>query len=181
MAPGGKDAAGAAGNKDTGTKEKCLGCGKSLTNTHCHQCTVCGLWIHKSCSGITDEFFKHLEDQVKNTGAAYWACRPCTNYSAGITRNMRRVEQKVDGLADSVDEMKEGLQATKDELKKVSDKVTKVEEKIEAATERSSDMVFEELREREARRLNLVIHGVPECDIEGAVGKDRQGGTRNSV
>ncbi len=145
-----KDKEQAEGKEAASSKadNKCLGCGKSLTNTHCHQCTICGLWIHKGCSGVTDEFFKHLEDQVKNTGMAYWACRPCTAYSQGITRKMRQVESKVEGLVITVDEVKGGLEEVKDEVKKVKDKVTKVEEKIAEATEKNNDIVFEELRER---------------------------------
>lgn len=45
---------------------------------------------------------------------------------------------------------------------------------MDKMAEISSDYVFEEIREREARRLNLVLYGVPECTQEGATGKDRQ-------
>ena len=165
-----------AGGKETASSRdsKCLGCGKTLNNTHCHQCTVCGLWIHKSCSGITDEFFKHLEEQVKNTGMAYWACRPCTAYSQGITKKMRQVEAKVDSLVNNVNGIKDDLEEVKDEAKKVSDKVDNLEVKLAGAAEKNNDTIFEELRERESRRLNLVLHGIQECDTAGATGRERQ-------
>ncbi len=56
----------------------------------------------------------------------------------------------------------------------MKDTVTKVEEKISEASEKTCDTVFEELRERDARRLNLILHGVPECDQEQATGRVKQ-------
>ena len=34
-------------------------------------CTVCGLWIHKGCAGLTDELFEFLDKQLQATGMAY--------------------------------------------------------------------------------------------------------------
>ncbi len=155
-------------------ENSCLGCGKRLTNTHCHQCIICGLWIHKGCSGISDEFFKHLEDQVKNTGSAYWACRPCSTYSQGITKKMRAVETKVDQIKDSVEEVKDTLTAVKTSVEQVGSRVKKIEEAAASGAENNNNIVFQELRERDSRKNNLVIHGLRECDVEGASGKDRQ-------
>ncbi len=155
-------------------KEKCLGCGKTLSNSHCHQCTVCGLWIHKVCSGISDEFFKALEDQVKNTGMAYWACRPCTAYSQGITRKMRAVETKVTELGETVEEVRDNVNEVKSKVSTLEGLVKKAEEKAATAAEKNNDIIFEELREREARRLNLVLHGIAECNREAATGREKQ-------
>ena len=165
------------GEKDK--DNKCLGCGKTLANTHCHQCTICGLWVHKACSGISDDFFKALEEQVKNTGMAFWACRPCTAYSQGITRKVRQVETRMEQLSVEIEEVKGGVKENTTEITKVADRVNKVEEKVAAATEKNNDLVFEELRERESRRLNLVLHGVRECSDPTATGKDRQQWDKN--
>jgi hypothetical protein len=36
----------------------CLGCSKKFKQSeYSLQCTICGLWIHKTCSGITDELY----------------------------------------------------------------------------------------------------------------------------
>ncbi len=135
---------------------------------------VYDLWIHKTCSAISDEFFKHLEEQVKNTGMAYWACRPCQSYAQGITKKMRGVEKKVDEVVANVEEVQKDLTVVKSGLEKISEKVKKVEEATTTVTENSNKVVFQELREREARRNNLVLHGVQECDQAAATGKDRQ-------
>ncbi len=89
-------------------------------------------------------------------------------------RKIKQVETKVDQLMDNVEEMKEAVKENKQEMNKVSDRVKKVEEQVGKLAEDSTDQVFEELREREARRLNLVFYGLQECAQEGATGRARQ-------
>lgn len=161
-------------DKNKEAETSCLGCGKKLAGTHCHQCTICGLWIHKTCSAISDEFFKHLEDQVKNTGMAYWACRPCQNYAQGITKKMKSVEKRVDDVVNNVEEVKKDLKEVKDGVDRVGERMKKVEEAAATSAENSTNQVFQELREREVRKHNLVLQGVPECDQAAATGKERQ-------
>ncbi len=150
---------------------KCLGCSKTLTNSHCHQCTICGLWIHKACSGISDEFFKMLEEQVKNTGSAFWACRPCTAYSQGITRKVKDLDSKVTGLQEEVKETQKEVRGVQTEVKLVEDRVKKIENNTVKVVEDNNKIIFEEMRERESRRLNVVMHGVPE---QAAPGREKQ-------
>ena len=71
-------------------------------------------------------------------------------------------------------EAKAGLDQVKDGLGKVEEMVRKVEETVSKATENCSNIVFEEFREREARKLNLVLHGVQEHEDSKAPGKDKQ-------
>jgi hypothetical protein len=74
--------------------EKCLQCAKKFTKSdYSLQCTVCGLWIHKVCSGVTDDLFKFLDQKL--TGTAYWACRPCTVYAQGMNHRLKQMEEKL--------------------------------------------------------------------------------------
>ena len=85
--------------KDTAV---CLACGKKFTKTEASvQCTVCGLWAHKNCIGMSDEIFNFINAQFKQTGTAYWACRPCTAYAQGMNHRVKQLEE----------EMQWGLQA----------------------------------------------------------------------
>ncbi len=165
-------AAATAANNDKETK--CLGCGKSLSNTHCHQCTLCGLWSHKACSGISDEFFKQLEEQVKNTGVAFWACRPCTNFAQGITRKVRDMHSNIERIDSEVKEVRSDMQSVKSELTSVNNSVKQVVESATKVVEDNNKVIFDELREREARRLNVVLRGVQEHAGDQATGKERQ-------
>lgn len=160
--------------KDRMAKDTCLGCSKKLTNsTYSHQCTVCGLWIHKACSGISDEFFRYLEEQVKATGTAYWACKPCTSYAQSINRKVKEVEDRVVRLEGTSKDTQAGLASVEDRVSQLEAALKAAEAKIDAQTDHVSDRVFEEVRERDGRKLNIVIHGIPECPNTGAQGSEK--------
>jgi Pyruvate/2-oxoacid:ferredoxin oxidoreductase delta subunit len=79
-----------------------LGCGKKLKKSETSvQCTVCSLWCHKECAAISNEFLKFLEEQKKNTGLAYWACRPCTLYAQGMKHRLREMEKRLDSVEEA--------------------------------------------------------------------------------
>lgn len=147
-------------------KDLCLGCSKSLKGKESHQCTVCGLWSHKTCSGVSDEFYKYLEEQQKATGSAYWACKPCIAYSQSITRKMREIETKVDKLSEDIQEVKTDNTRVDQRVEKLEKVVKKTEEKITDTVRSTTDDVFSEIRERETRKLNVLIHGMPESTEE---------------
>ena len=169
MAPRSGTAA-AASEKET----KCLGCGKTLANTHCLQCTLCGLWSHKSCAGVSDEFFKQLDEQAKNTGMAFWACRACANFAQGITRKVRDINSNVERLDGEVKEVRKDIKSVQSDLDSVTQSVKRVTEGAAKTVEDNNKVIFEELRERESRRLNVVLRGVPEHAGDQATGKERQ-------
>ncbi len=170
MAPRNGAGTTAASDKET----KCLGCGKTLANTHCLQCTLCGLWSHKTCASVSDEFFKQLEDQAKNTGVAFWACRACTNFAQGITRKVRDINSHVDQLDGDVKEDRKDIKTVQTGLENVVQSVQKVTEGAAKTVEDNNKVIFEELREQESRCLNVVLRGVPEHAGDQATGKERQ-------
>ena len=153
----------------------CLGCSKKFTaKCTCILCTVCGLWIHKTCSGVSDELFDFLDKQMQATGVAYWACRPCTVYAQGMNHRMRGIEEAIQEVkkatADNQDEIRmvEGkVQELKESIKKHDNVVTR--EEFEAYKKER----MEESRERKARELNVVMHGVVENNEEAATGRER--------
>ena len=74
----------------------CLACGKKFCKTdYSLQCTVCGLWAHKTCVGMTDELFNMIDLQLKQTGKTYWACRSCTAYAEGMNHRVRQIEEEL--------------------------------------------------------------------------------------
>lgn len=146
----------------------CLACSKKFGKSDFSvQCTVCGLWIHKSCANLTDEMFKFLDDQFKLTGTAFWACRACTQYAKQMNHKMREIETKLDLVKETCQKNEGGLKRVQEEVAKLSEKVElqsrKVEEARAAAVTSSSTGVFQELRERESKRNNVIMHGMGEA------------------
>ena len=105
---------------------------------------------------------------------AYWACRPCTAYSQGITKRVRELDNKVTDLQDSVSEIKDDLTSVKGSITKVEERVKKAEEQSTRVAEDNTKVIFEEMRDRESRRLNVVLHGVPEHPDQAAPGREKQ-------
>ena len=161
--------------KKTALESVCLGCSKKFTNK-CASilCTVCGLWIHKACSGVTDEIFDLLDKQFTATGMAYWACKPCTVYAQGMNHRMRGIEESISEVrktatTNSADlrKVEEQVNELKLEIKKNDNVVTR--EELEAFKKEMRD----ESRERKARELNVVMYGVEENREEGKSGRDK--------
>ena len=87
---------------------------------------------------------------------------------------MKELDVKVTGLQEEVKATQVNIQGVQSGLKQVESKVKKMEDNAMKAVEDNNNVIFEELREREARRLNVVLLGVPEHADQAAPGKDKQ-------
>jgi hypothetical protein len=114
-----------------------------------------------------------MEVQKKETGQVFWACRSCMNFAHSITTKVQEVNQKVEVLRGQVEENKEGVAKANEGVKKVEKKVEKIEKKIEESEHRMEDIMFEEMRAREAIKRNVVIHGVRDPDNRVKTDKER--------
>ena len=144
-----------AGDKDT----VCLGCGQKFKQKDASvKCTVCGLWSHKTCSGLTAEHFKCIADQFKATGRAYWACRSCNTYAEGMNHRLREVEEQ------SREAIRMGQENEK-EIKRLREDIEKGKDKTDQQIEKSEASVMAELDDREARKRNIVVYGIEESTV----------------
>ena len=159
-----------------------MGCGKQVKKTgYSLACTICGLWCHKECAGVTDEVFKLIEAQVKATGVTYWGCRSCTTFAKQFHSKLGEVSKKLTALETRTTKNEEETKSNREEVKnlerrvkELSDVVKRRDEKVVETVREREATIYEEMREREARKLNVIFHGVGECEDERATGKDRQ-------
>ena len=100
--------------------------------------------------------------KAKEVGKAYWACRGCMNFNTKWNNQMKEVsrrqdetEAKVASNSDKIEEVRMVTEKLRRELREQVKKTEGIHERMESALD-------EELREREARRLSLGIHGLPE-------------------
>ncbi len=140
-------------------------------------CTLCSLWCHKDCAGISDAFFKNLELQKKEMGQSFWACRSCVSFASTFAT---KVNAKLKEVSDRVDTLQEKVDANTGGLEEVSKKMETVEKKVEQAEKTVTDVeknieegMYEEMRAREAIRRNIVMYGVKEPDQSITDGKER--------
>ncbi len=107
-----------------------------------------------------------IEYQVKQTGRTYWTCRSCTNYAEGMHHRMKQIEEKLAEVKQSCSKNEEGLSQVQAEVGRLAEKVEKQAKDASEATNSKEDSVYEEIREREMRRANVVIHGMKEAPLE---------------
>ncbi len=155
--------------------DMCLGCGKKLKKSDTSvQCTQRSLWCYKECSGISNDFLRCLEEAKKNHGVCYWACRPCTVYAMGMTQRFRDKKKRLD-------EVEEKSEKNAEDIAKGEKRMDKIEGKMKNQSSQNVDEVYEEFREREAKKLNVIMHGVLECDEKEKNGEKRMEWDMNGI
>jgi hypothetical protein len=93
--------------------------------------------------------------QMKATGQAFWACRACSSYAAGMNHRLKEVGDQAKAALNKAEE------AVK-ENNKLKDKVEKQSEKVDKKIAQTELDIYEEMSLREEKRKNVVIHGLPE-------------------
>ena len=115
-----------------------------------------------SCTGLSKEAIKGLEVQAKEVRQAYWACRSCMNFSNKWHNQMRAVTLRQDATEARVVKNTEKIEEVRLVTEELRKELREQARRTEGLQERMEAVMDAELRERESRRLNLVIHGLPE-------------------
>ncbi len=128
-----------AGKVTAKQADTCLGCNKKFKKTETSiQCTVCGLWCHKDCAAISNEYLKRLEEHKKNTGLAYWACRPCIVYAQGMNHRLKEIEKRIAIVEENAKKTADNVGQLEQRVEKISNKQDKMDKKIEQCENRCS-------------------------------------------
>ena len=147
----------------------CLVCEKDVGGkTGSVQCNFCDKWVHPVCGGISKP---HMEILLENPSTT-WTCKPCFGVSS-------KIKKEVQVLALKQEQCRKDIESNKEEIIKVKARMDQVEKKVEEISKdeivkASTDLVFKELRERENRKHNLVIHKIPELVGNNVTNKDRK-------
>ncbi len=146
--------------------DMCLEGGKKLKKSEISvQCTVCRLWCHRECSGISNYFLKCKENRRRiGTNMAYWACRPCTAYAQGMNNRLKEMEKRLDATEDKGKQKTDDIASVEKRTEKLEKRMEKLEKKLESKASRDEEAMHEELRERDAKLLNVIMHGMVEPD-----------------
>ena len=164
--------------KEKERKQTCVGCKKKFTKSdYCVICGMCNFWYHKACAGISDDIYKCIEAYYKDNSHTFWNCMPCSAYAKGITARMRELEGRIEAVEKHQDEQDEELKSVNSKVAATNKEVKKLEKRMDE--EKSGASVLLELRERKARRLNVIFYGIGEAigdnpSIEDKKSWDRQ-------
>ena len=141
----------------------CLGCQKNCTRAqHSVRCTLCELWCHRSCAGLSEEAFRGLEIQQKETGTAFWACRSCLGYAKKVNNQFKKLEERLDSTDGRVEANTNAIKETRQQTQSTAAEVKTLTDRLDRMADEMEEKMDSELREREIRRHNLIIHGLAE-------------------
>jgi hypothetical protein len=120
------------------------------------------MWCHKPCTGLSAEAYKGLELQSKEVGTAYWACRACLSFATKVNRQLQETSRRQDEIEARVETNAGGVRQNAQDIESLRQELRRVMAKMDDEREARDAALCEELRDRELRRLNLIIHGLPE-------------------
>ena len=160
-------------------KQTCVGCKKKFTKSdYCVICGTCTYWYHKSCAGISDDIYKCIETYYKDNNCTFWNCMPCSTYARGITARKREIEGRLESVEKHQVEQDQELKSVNSKVDATNKEVKKLEQKLEEA--KSGSNVLAELKDRKARRLNVIFYGIGEAPGENPSIDERKTWDRQS-
>ena len=163
-----------------GNKNKCHACAQKV-NQRGIQCNICDRWFHPECEGLNEsdyQLFKRSSIQV------HIYCKACEVGASSLHKKIialansqKELEAKVDTLEDKVNSLpgKEEVKQIIDEVlddkieESIDSKMTGLTNKDETQEGNMCSQVIAEVKERETRQNNVIIHGIQESEEpEGA-------------
>ena len=130
----------------------CLRCKKNVGKVKAVSCATCKQWVHKECEEMSDELYSVL---LGKYGGVKWDCQSCQASTARLVAHIKQVEIRLN-------KVEERMEAADDRSKLTKAKLDKVEM---VAKEDITKIVLDEIRERDDKRLNIILHSRVECGI----------------
>ena len=152
----------------------CLCCGENCGKQQLAvKCVLCTLWAHKTCIRMDDATYKHLDQQFRETGMAYWVCRPCQTFSQRVKHQFQENDKRHTETKKRVDSNTARLDTCHTEIEEMKKAMQQMAERMDMEQDRRDSMVCEEMQEREIRRKNIVLHGLAEAPENIRVNRER--------
>jgi hypothetical protein len=104
---------------------------------------------------------------------AYWACRSCTVYAQNMNHRMKQMEERLVTINQAVETNAGKITEVDKKVEKISSKLKERDDKADKVAKQTEFNIYEELKERDSRKLNVIIYGVGELTETGCSGKDR--------
>ena len=128
------------------------------------------------------ELFNILAHPEKYGGTGFsWNCGSCLASAARLEVVVKAFEGRIQQVESKMERTDGAVKELDRKVENLSEKLSRRDENIERRVKDGENSVLEEMREREARRLNVVVHKLREMDGERATGKERQEWDRKAV
>ena len=142
-------------------------------------------WCHASCSDLDPQVIKYFDTQFATTGTHSWSCTGCNVAYTAMNKRIRQLENKQI-------ELEKALKTNQEETTRNTGRLDGVEKEMadmkNAAKKDKEDIVKKttsewsrEMMERESRKGNMVIYGLPEPPADVTAGPERQRRDKTTV
>ena len=135
-------------------------------------CGVCGYFYHASCKDLGEEIVTSVRFCLNNPDVMVspWRCDTCMTALASMYSNIERNTRDIAILNNRMDANEQAVSSNTDKVEKLEKRLEVMEKKQEDSAKHTcketTKMVYSELKERESRRLNVVIHGLPPVETD---------------
>ena len=154
MAPQPKDKAA------TLPKHPCIRCKNNVGKEYAVKCGVCEQWVHKDCEGIPEEVFKFISANVQR--GVLWQCTSCQASTAKLDAAVKSLRSDLTSVTSRVEKMEENSKLVDSRLGQVEGQVGNLQNEVSKVREEVAASIFEEMRLREERKNNILLHNVQE-------------------
>lgn len=165
-----------AGTQSKAKQYLCLGCKQQLKrNTVSVPCQVCEEYTHPECSNITKELLQYLVDETKEGNSISWTCDHCKKVGKVLNNKVKVLAKEFYDLKKDFEGMQKKQKDLEEEMETVKQKCDKNNTDIGNSNSSVTTTVFSEIREREEKKNNVLVHGIPEAadDLENRVKKEK--------
>ena len=160
--------------KKTAPADPCLCCGDNCAKGQLAvKCVLCSLWAHKTCLKMPDGVYKQLDQQFKETGLAYWVCRPCQSFSQRVKHQFVESNKRHEETEKKVEVHNNRLNQQEKEIEEMKQAMRLMADKAEREAGQRDKRVYVEIREWATRRKNLILHGLREAPEEVRANRER--------
>jgi hypothetical protein len=154
-------------------KYPCLRCKKNVGRNSV-KCRCCQLWVHAECGNISKELFSILANPTKYGAGVSWSCDSCQASAARLDARMNALETRFQEVENRVVRSEGVVQEATRRVDKVEDRQSKLEKDMEREREMIREEIAAEMREREIRKKNVIMHRVGEAGPEVKTLEDRK-------
>lgn len=179
---GTQEASGSGSQKATGSKAKaaetnikypCIKCQKSVVKAGV-RCNTCQLWVHNKCQKISKELYTILANPGRFGGAVTWNCDSCAASALRLDKRMTALESRFQEVEDRVVRNEVAVMEVDKRMDKVEKRQDNVEEMMNNERERLRKERVEEMRERELRKKNVIMHRIEEAGDWAGTAEERR-------
>ena len=141
-------------------KFPCIRCKNNVGKEYAVKCGVCELWSHKDCEGLSDELFKFISSNGQK--GVLWQCSSCQASTARLDAAVKSLRGDLTAVTTRVEKVEENSKLADSRLNKIETQMNSIQISVNKAKEEVTASIFDEIRQREERRNNLIFHNLQE-------------------